>query len=84
MKLVDVRPDFPDGHNGTTPIVVQLDATIDHDGTVQDVHGIDPGAADFERAAIAAVRQWVFTPTYLDCDPIAVAMHVTVTFKPEP
>ena len=38
-------------------------------------------SADMEEEAIAAVTQWEFTPTYLNCQPIEVRMFVTVAFK---
>jgi len=33
--------------------------------------------------AIAAVSRWEFSPTYLNCEPVAVQMYVTVSFKSE-
>jgi hypothetical protein len=30
---------------------------------------------------MAAVAQWQFTPTYLNCEAIEVQMYVTVAFK---
>jgi protein TonB len=32
-------------------------------------------------AALTAVRQWVFTPTRLNGEPVAVIMTVTVVFS---
>jgi protein TonB len=37
-----------------------------------------------DQAAIDAVRQWVFTPTRLDGQPVPVAMTVTVAFSLSP
>jgi protein TonB len=34
-----------------------------------------------DRAAIEAVRQWVYTPTLLNGVPVPVIMTVTVNFK---
>jgi len=38
---------------------------------------------ELEDEAIAAVSQWEFSPTYLNCEPIEVRMYVTVSFKVE-
>ena len=80
-KVVDVRPVYPEelraaGIGGT----ITMDAVIGTDGVVRDVQnvaGTDPG---LEAAAVEAVRQWEFTPTLLNCDPIDVTMRVTVNF----
>jgi protein TonB len=34
-----------------------------------------------DEAALTAVRQWVFTPTRLNGEPVPVVMTVTVTFR---
>jgi protein TonB len=39
------------------------------------------GLPSLERAAIEAVRQWVYTPTLLNGVPVPVMMTVTVNFK---
>jgi hypothetical protein len=59
---------------------VVLDARIGVDGLVTraEVAGdADPALAN---AAINAVSQWEFTPTYLDCQPIEVRMKVNISF----
>ena len=38
---------------------------------------VSPVNADLEDEAIAAVSQWEFSPTYLNCEPIEVRMFVT-------
>ena len=48
---------------------------------MRSVDVISPVNADLEDAAIAAVSQWEFTPTYLNCEPVEVQMYVTVSFK---
>jgi hypothetical protein len=81
-KIKDVRPVYP---SGVKPGVVQLEAVIGQDGRVStlDVVGdsrgeqADPVLAD---AAATAVRQWEFTQTLLDCQPIDVRMKVHVSF----
>jgi beta-lactamase regulating signal transducer with metallopeptidase domain len=81
-KVKDVRPVYP---SGVKPGVVNLEAVIGQDGRVStlDVVGdsggeqADPVLAD---AAATAVRQWEFTQTLLDCQPIDVRMKVHVSF----
>ena len=81
-KTKDVRPIYP---AGAKPGSVQIDAVIGADGRVArlDVVGdsagnrTEPVLAD---AAAAAVREWEFTPTYLDGDPIDVRMKVNISF----
>ena len=35
-------------------------------------------------AAVAAVREWQFTETLLNCQPVDVVMNISVTFKGMP
>lgn len=82
MKLRDVRPRYKQawvsaGVEGT----VLMQARIGVDGKVQSVEVVSPGNAELEDEAIAAVSQWEFSTTYLNCEPIEVRMYVTVTFK---
>ena len=84
-KLVDVRPVYPE-HLKSTKVggVVTMDAVIGTDGLVREVdnvHGPDPA---LEQAAAEAVRQWQFSTTLLNCEPIDVNMHVTTSFRIEP
>jgi beta-lactamase regulating signal transducer with metallopeptidase domain len=84
-KLVDVRPVYPE-HLKASNVggIVTMDAVIGVDGLVREidnVHGPDPA---LEQAAADAVRQWQFTTTLLNCEPIEVNMHVTTQFKAEP
>jgi len=81
-KTKDVRPVYPPGSNGGQ---VELAAVIDANGLVSKVDVVggsndsaDPVLAD---AAAAAVRQWEFTSTHLDGQPIEVSMRVHVTFR---
>ena len=60
-----------------------MQARIGVDGRVKAVEVISPVNAELEDEAIAAVSQWEFSPTYLNCEPIEVQMYVTVSFKIE-
>jgi len=78
VKLKDVRPVYPPGSQGGE---VNLKALIDANGLVANVEPVgtpDPLLAD---AASTAVRQWEFTSTHLDGQPIEVTMNVHVTFR---
>lgn len=82
MKIRDVRPryrqEWIDARLGG---VILMQAKIGTDGAVKSVDVISPVNADLEDEAIAAVSQWRFTPTYLNCEPIEVQMYVTVNFR---
>jgi len=58
---------------------VQIDAIIGIDGVVQQARVLS-GSPLLSDAAISAVRQWRYTPTMLNNQPVAVIMTVTVTF----
>lgn len=81
-KTKDVRPVYP---SGVKPGVVHLAAVIGRDGRVATIDVVaneggdetDPVLAD---SAATAVRQWEFTQTLLDCQPIDVRMKVLVNF----
>lgn len=78
VKIRDVRPAYPPGSNGGP---VELKALIDANGFVSSVDVVgnaDPVLAD---AAKDAIRQWEFTSTRLDGQPIEVTMHVHVSFS---
>ena len=78
MKIKDVRPVYPPGSNGGQ---VTLKALIDANGVVANVGVVDAADPVLAEAAIAAVRQWEFTSTHLDGQPIEVSMNVNVTFR---
>ena len=79
-KIKDVAPVYPPvaqaaGIQG----VVILEVVIDTDGKVKDAQVLrpQPSLAD---AAVAAVRQWEYTPTLVNGVAVPVIMTVTVTF----
>jgi TonB family protein len=81
-KVKDVRPRYPEGLLDTGTEKVVLTALISTDGSVRDLQTVSAANPDVESAAVAAVSQWLFTPTLLNCVPIDVKMNVTVTFRP--
>lgn len=61
---------------------VILDAVIDTQGNVAQLSVIS-GHPLLVPAALAAVQQWKYQPTYLNDEPVAVQLHVTVRFRLE-
>jgi TonB family protein len=82
MKIRDVRPRYKqEWRDNRLEGEILMRATIGGDGKVRGVDVVSGGSADLEDEAMAAVGQWLFTPTYLNCEPIEVQMYVTVAFK---
>jgi hypothetical protein len=84
-KLKDVKPVCP----AVVPpdeTTVRLTGRIGVDGFVNDVKAVpsDTGGeppAELAEAAMDAVRQWTFSPTLLNGQPVAVEITVSITFK---
>ena len=80
-KIRDVKPAYPEMAMaaGVQGIVI-LEALIEQDGSVGDVRVLR-SIALLDQAAVEAVRQWRFTPTLLNGQPVEVLMTVTVNFS---
>jgi len=79
-KVTDVPPVYPPvAQAARVQGVVILEAVIGPSGRVTDVKVLR-SVPLLDDAAIAAVRQWVYTPTLLNGVPIPVIMTVTVNF----
>jgi len=79
-KIVDVKPVYPkDAQDAKVQGVVILEVLIGEDGTVKDEH-ILRSIPMLDKAAEAAVRGWVFTPTLLNGNPTPIIMTVTCNF----
>jgi TonB family protein len=82
-KTLDVHPTYPvsmreAGREGQVPI----EAVIAADGSVSSVRVTSAQVhPDFAIAAVDAVRQWKFTPTLLNGQPVEVVMTVSVRFS---
>ena len=59
--------------------VVIIDAVIDEKGNVVQAHVIS-GAPLLISSALEAVMRWKYQPSFLNGEPISVAMHVEVNF----
>ncbi len=68
-----------DGRQAT----VVLDLHIDTDGHVQNVDVVRSGGADFDAAAIRAVKLLRFTPAFLGSQRVGVKMRQAIQFKLE-
>jgi periplasmic protein TonB len=80
-KIVNVAPVYPSiAQSNRVQGKVVLEALIDVDGRVNHVRVLEPVPL-LTDAAISAVRQWVFTPTKLNGQPVQVIMTVTVDFR---
>ena len=80
-KTRDVSPSYPEvARAARVQGVVILEATIGPTGTVTDVNVLR-SVPLLDDAAIAAVRQWQYTPTLLNGVPVPVIMTVTVNFS---
>ena len=75
-RLNRVMPSFPPG----TPAGISIiEIVIGVDGRVTDARVLRPLSPDADAAALAAVRQWIYEPTYLNGVAVPVVMTVTVT-----
>jgi len=81
QKVSDAAPEYPPIARaaGVEGIVI-LEAVIAEDGAVQNVRVLR-SIPLLDAAAMAAVRQWRFTPTLLNGQPVPIVMTVTVAFK---
>ncbi len=79
-KIVDVKPMYPPlAQSARVEGVVILEAVIDARGHVTSVHVLR-SIPLLDQAAIAAVEQWVYTPTLLNGVAVPIVMTVTVQF----
>ena len=80
MKVRDVHPVYPAKGDAVPEGTVLVDARIGADGTVVSAVAREPVSEDLAQSAVAAVLQWRFTPTLLNCVPVEVGMSVSVRF----
>jgi protein TonB len=83
-KTVHVSPAYPAiARAAKVQGTVILEAVISATGRVEDVRVLR-SVQLLDDAAIDAVRQWRFTPTSLNGEPIPVVMTITVMFTLTP
>lgn len=79
-KIRDVKPVYSlEAQAAGAEGEVRIEAVITRDGQVSRERVVQ-GVPLLNEAALAAVRQWRYTPTTLDGEPVEVAMSVTVRF----
>jgi len=80
-KIKDVKPEYPDiARAAQVQGIVILEIAIDGQGKVSDSRVLR-GVALLDQAAIDAVSQWEFEPTFLNGAPVPVIVTVTVNFS---
>lgn len=83
QKLTHVNPIYPSiALAARKEGLVILEALIGEDGAVRNVRVLR-SAPLFDEAALTAVRQWRFSPTLLNGEPVPLVMTVTVGFTLE-
>ena len=79
-KLRHVDPVYPElAKRARVAGVVVLECLIDREGRVRSVQVVT-GIPLLDASAVAAVRQWAYSPTLLNGVPVEVVMTVTVRF----
>jgi beta-lactamase regulating signal transducer with metallopeptidase domain len=85
-KVVDMKPRYPAELEGSgAAATVTLAGRIAIDGYVLDLKDVSVTAAHpaFVASALAAARQWEFSPTLLNGAPIETNMTITVRYRPQ-
>lgn len=79
--IVKVLPKYPElAREAHVQGQVQIDAVLDKQGNVIEMKVVS-GPPLLYQAAINALKQWRYEPTYLNDRPIAVQMIVTINFQ---
>jgi protein TonB len=79
--IVQVHPNYPLlARQARIQGQVQIDAILDEQGNVIDMKVVS-GPPLLYQAALDALKAWKYEPTYLNDQPIAVEMIVTITFQ---
>jgi len=80
MIVSKVPPVYPElAKSAHVSGVVHLAVVIAKDGTILELHSLD-GPAMLIQAAMDAVKQWVYKPTFLNGEPVAVESTIDVNF----
>jgi protein TonB len=79
--IVKVQPEYPPlARQVHIQGQVQIDAVLDEQGNVIEMKVVS-GPPLLYQAALDALKKWKYEPTYLNDQPIAVQMIVTITFQ---
>ncbi|MFZ0594017.1 MAG: energy transducer TonB [Bryobacteraceae bacterium] len=63
---------------------VLLEAVISKDGVPQEIRVLSSPSDDLSESALEAVREWRYTPTLLNGEPIEVLTDITVNYTLAP
>jgi periplasmic protein TonB len=78
--VVQIRPEYPPlARQARIQGQVQIDAVLDEQGNVMEMKVVS-GPPLLYQSALDALKKWKYEPTYLNDQPIAVQMIVTITF----
>ena len=81
-RIVYVPPEYPElARRARLAGVVILEATIDREGRVTNVNILRGLGLGLDEAAVKAVEQWMYTPTFYNGRPVEVLLTVTVQFQ---
>lgn len=79
-KILDVKPEYPQvAFDAKVQGVVIIECTLDTEGVVTDTRVVR-SIPLLDQAALDAVRQWRYTPTWLNGEAVPVIVTVTVNF----
>jgi len=82
VKLRDVKPDYPAALRGSgRDATLIVEARVGLDGYLKDIQlqkDVEPAFAD---SLVAALREWRFSSTLLNCVPQEVDMTITARFE---
>jgi protein TonB len=79
--IVQVRPDYPVlAREAHIQGQVRIDAVLDEHGNVIEMKVVS-GPPLLYQAAVDALKKWKYEPTYLNDQPVAVQMIVTINFQ---
>jgi TonB family protein len=82
MLVQGRTPQYPEAAKRMGPVgMVKLHISISADGKVTDVRALS-GDPFLRQASIAAVREWVYRPAYLDGKPVPSTAEVSLRFTP--
>jgi hypothetical protein len=80
-KLRDAKPEYPASLRGSgRDVTISVDATVGLDGYLKDFEPREPYDREVFNSLAAALQQWRFSATLLNCVPQEVAMTVTAAF----
>jgi TonB family protein len=83
MRIRNANPEYPRAlHASGKEGVVVLDGHIGLDGSIRDLEVRNQPSPEFADAAVAAISQWQWDQTLLNCVPVEVFITITATFMP--